>query len=72
MQYLKELREGTRIVVSEEQHMVDKFDEHYHCILSASGLVIYKLAAPKAPPKERRLKYGGRNRGGFGLPWNGA
>lgn len=71
MQYLKELPCGKRVVVTDDQHLVDSIDMSYHKIIHSNSLLVYKLAKP-TPYRERHLKYGGRNRGGSHLPWNGA
>jgi len=72
MQYLKEMPNGNRKQVDQEQFLVDKHNPDYCQIIATSALVIYKLARRATGHVPKPLRYGGRGRGGPGTVWNGA
>ena len=70
MQYVKELPNGNRVQVKQDQFLVDRHLKGYTQIVATTALVIYCIGKVAKAPK--RLRYGGRMRGGAGSVWNGA
>lgn len=72
MQYVKQLANGNRVRMTEEQHNEDSFNKNYLKIINASTMIIYRVHRGDNSPKiGKPLRYGGRNRGGQHLAWNG-
>lgn len=69
MQYYKDGPKG-RTSVDEECFMADKLTKKVIVVLNTMGILVYKTSEPILG-RDERLRYGGRNRGGSHLVWNG-
>ena len=59
MQYFKQLPNGERVQVTEDQWQVDSFHKRYLQIIAAPTVTVYRLNMPSPFRAERRVKYGG-------------
>lgn len=70
MQYLFEASDGQRYQCPKDMWNIAKHHKQYHVLVSEPSLLVFTYGSPTGAT--RTYKFGGRNRGGYGMPWNGA
>ena len=60
MIYMKELPNGNRVNVTEEEYSLERLKKEFLPIISAGIVRIYRLNKPHSGPAPARLNYGGR------------